>query len=524
MNLRAAIWARVSSEPQADDDTKDSIPTQLSQARELCARENWDIVAELIVPGFSSDYIDFHELARDARNANPPIHAFDELAALWETRGMDILIVRDGSRFARTRSLHGYFVDRTILQCKASIYSFADGMIDERNAGIFHSMSSYQTVNERERLVQRHKIGMNKLAERGFPTNRTAILSHRVVRDELGRRLCVEVRPEFRAMWDALEKILLAGTSWAKVEAELFKLGYTAANGKPYLSRKFFYLLHNPYFWGNSGTNYYDHYGLWAFDSDEPVPSGAIIYRDTHEATYTGIQADRVKSEIRRRSRENGVVVGSARPDTPHWFSGLVICDECGKCTSTAKRGKYLRCHSFWSGNTEGCTQSKHLRTDALKIYVDSWLRQMLSSDDLTSFFAAGVEDHAVTVAQLRSKEAQLAGLLNDINTLVDDRLNARTPEVRQIYSHKIASAETQLENLKALILDLRHKTEQENNLESRERSIEELAKLGIDNLWNEAPHRINQLLYNILGSWRFRMRDAEIKGRMKTHRRRKPR
>jgi DNA invertase Pin-like site-specific DNA recombinase len=517
MNPRAVIWASVSTEEQAVEE-KDSIPMQLKNARDLCASEHWDIVAELIVPGHSRNYIKFDSLARDARNSSPPITAFDELNELWESKGMDILIVRDGSRFARTQALHGYFVDMTIITCGARIYSFSDGMIDERNAPMFHSMSSYRSVVERQQLVARHKWGMNRRAERGLPPNRAAVFSHRIVRDSLGKAVRVEVRTELRTLFNDLEKVLLSGVAWSDIEAELFNLGHSNRNGNPYSARKFYYLLHNPYFWGNAGVNYYNEYGSWAFDPDSPAPEAATIYRNTHEAVYTGVQADKVIAEIRRRARESGIVVGSAKPATPYWFSGLVICDQCKYKTSATAGGKYIRCRTHASLQPEACDQSKHIHRRDLQHYVDSWLRQLLAADDLEAFFAAGDEDHAANLLQLRQKEIQLRDHMLYINTIIDDRLNARTLEVREIYTRKLTDAETHLDSLKTEIAALRQRAEQADKPANRKRTLDELAAIGLKNFWSLPPHRINQVLHSLLGHWRFRMRDGELIGRTRSY------
>jgi hypothetical protein len=78
----------------------------------------------MLVPGHSRRYIDFHVLASDA--AQGGIDAFYRLRQHWEARDFDVLIVRDGERFACTQALHAYVVERTIT-VGARIYSLQDG-------------------------------------------------------------------------------------------------------------------------------------------------------------------------------------------------------------------------------------------------------------------------------------------------------------------------------------------------------------------------------------------------------------
>src|SRR5689334_9451085 len=125
---RAVIWCAVSTKAQVDD--KDSLPTQESEARAFCDREGLEVVAVLLVPGHSRRYTDIHELAAAMRKQG--IDAFDRLLDLWATRGFDVLVCRDGNRFARTQSLFSRVVEDTI-NIGATIYSLADGKVDKEN-------------------------------------------------------------------------------------------------------------------------------------------------------------------------------------------------------------------------------------------------------------------------------------------------------------------------------------------------------------------------------------------------------
>ena len=100
MSLRAIIWCAVSTKGQAVEE-KDSLPTQEADARAKCDAEGWEVVDVLKVPGHSRNYIDIHECARDMRKNG--IDAFDKLIRHWEDRDFDVLVARDGDRFARTQ-------------------------------------------------------------------------------------------------------------------------------------------------------------------------------------------------------------------------------------------------------------------------------------------------------------------------------------------------------------------------------------------------------------------------------------
>src|SRR5689334_17253022 len=101
--LRAVLWCAVSTKEQADDE-KFSLSDQEKAQRDLCTAQDWTVTAVLIVPGHSRRFIDIHKLAAKAREEG--VDAFDRVLDLWERKAFDVLICRDGNRFARTQSLH----------------------------------------------------------------------------------------------------------------------------------------------------------------------------------------------------------------------------------------------------------------------------------------------------------------------------------------------------------------------------------------------------------------------------------
>jgi DNA invertase Pin-like site-specific DNA recombinase len=87
--MKAALYARVSSERQAEKDL--SIPAQLKALKKYALDREWDVVAEYVDEGES------------ARTANRP--AFREMisTAKKRERPFDTILVWKLSRFARNR-------------------------------------------------------------------------------------------------------------------------------------------------------------------------------------------------------------------------------------------------------------------------------------------------------------------------------------------------------------------------------------------------------------------------------------
>jgi hypothetical protein len=61
------------------------------------------------------------------------------------------------------------------------------------------------------------------------------------------------------------------------------------------------------------------------YDESVLLSEGAIVFRNTHLAVWTGELAEQIKAELVRRS---DIVRGKAEPRFTKNFTGLVICSE----------------------------------------------------------------------------------------------------------------------------------------------------------------------------------------------------
>jgi len=98
MTHRCIIWAAVSTEAQAED-KKESIPAQVEEARKTIQERGWQEIAEpLIVPG-QSRYVNWLD------QAMAEIPQMAQLVQMAEEGKIDLVVVRDWDRLARTESL-----------------------------------------------------------------------------------------------------------------------------------------------------------------------------------------------------------------------------------------------------------------------------------------------------------------------------------------------------------------------------------------------------------------------------------
>jgi hypothetical protein len=93
--LRVAVWAAVSSPPQADDD-KTSLPRHKGRGREFLQALGGQVVAVYSVPGHSREYRLWSDIERG-------IPAYRELRLAGECQAFDVLHPADVDRLGAHR-------------------------------------------------------------------------------------------------------------------------------------------------------------------------------------------------------------------------------------------------------------------------------------------------------------------------------------------------------------------------------------------------------------------------------------
>ncbi|MEQ8678097.1 MAG: recombinase family protein [Aggregatilineales bacterium] len=451
--LRCIIWCAVSSQAQNEPE-KISLPQQESDSRALAEGNGWEIIDVLRVPGHSRRYVDFHKLASDA--AKQGVDAFHRLHAHWEARDFDIMVVRDGDRFARTQALHAYVVERTI-NIKARIYSLQDGWIDDTNYRMWIAMGGYKAAGDIDRLVKARDRAMTALAKRGLPITSRVPISHKVIRDQnTGRAICLEVDEDKRRLWTDLAEVILDGVAWFNVEEELYnRYGHVNDEGEKYYPGYMYRLIMKPLFWGHMARHHNSanakngfKYGEWIYDENVPIPEGAMVFYYTHDPVWTGDTADRVKAEINRRSQ---VVHGHGSPQNTHRFSGLGVCAVCGSFWAThVKTGRNYRCVLCPAAKTKSktlpdCNNKRVLNERRLIAMMTEYLQQMIErqSTDIFNDSDPVQEDTALRVQQL---DGEIAALEIEARGLIRQQAKAGA-ELQSIYHEELTQINTRQGN-----------------------------------------------------------------------------
>jgi DNA invertase Pin-like site-specific DNA recombinase len=525
--LRAAIWCAVSTHAQHEPE-KVSLPEQEEQSRLHAQKNGWQVVDLMKVPGHSRRYIDFHELAADA--AEEGIDSFYRLKAHWETRDFDVLIIRDGDRFARTQALHAYITEQ-IIKSGATIFSLADGLIDERNYRMWIAMSGFKAAGEIDRLVKARDTAMTDLAKRGLPITSRIPISHRTLRDEkTGKVTRFEVNENRRRMWDDLAHLILEGIAWERMERELYsRFGHVNDKGEIFHPNFMHRLVMRPMFWGHMARFHCSKEskngfktGRWVYDESEPIPEGTLVFRNTHSAVWTGELADRVRQELDRRSQH---IRGRAKPHTTHVLSGLVICGECGSFMSVfADRGSKYRgifCPASKGKATirHSCSNRGVTNQRPILERLNRYLEQMLC-ENTTDIFTDQVSDVPTLQRRVARLDADIVRIEDQVRIAIRKQTTARE-EVQHIFDEEIEKLSDQLKVMRESRARLQGEalaTQHKNAVQQV--TLEELASLTLERFWQQESRTINQTLHRLMGKRRLVLLGGEIQGAVEVKRR----
>lgn len=158
---RIAVWAAVSSRPQAE---KDSISDQLAAGRAFVAARKGLLVAELVVPGKSRSYPTIAE-AIEGMGANS---AYEHLLALLQQQAIDLLWCRALDRIGRTDPI----IAEVQWRCqRAGVLVWSEQMPPTGQATGDLYLAAIERAGAQKEVMEikrRRYYGMNARARRGY--------------------------------------------------------------------------------------------------------------------------------------------------------------------------------------------------------------------------------------------------------------------------------------------------------------------------------------------------------------------
>lgn len=507
---RAISWAAVSSAVQADDD-RESIPTQIAENEAAAQKLGLALADTLVVPGHSRRYLDFHELAEDARAKG--IDAFDKLLNHIRAKDFDVLLCRDGDRFARSQALHAFIVE-SVIEAGARIYSLADGWIDKTNYRMFIAMGGYRSAGDIDKLVARRDMGMRGRIKRGLPSNRL-IDCYLPVRDErTGEMLGIVPDPALHQLFVDVATLLLDGVPYTELGVKLYtEYHHVNKKGAPLWGRAIARYLYSPTFWGHSAYRHrvnrtYGKSSRWVYDDTEPVPEGVVLTRNTHEPIYTGELGERVKAELRRRED----MVGKRVPRGPYPMTGLIYCGECGRRMTVHSNyhGKHVyACTMAYSKEVyKGvCSNRKLIKeSEALELVRELLLAAIDPNTDVFPLL------NKQAASRLNSLRDELTTLRSQLDTMVAEQVTLKSTVARQAYAQQIDNIAARIEVVEGQLFDTdaAERSAMRATIE-RDKLLKWIAAHGVDALLSDEAHKINQVLRVVLTNVQIRGKEGKV-------------
>lgn len=516
----ALILAAVSTPEQAADD-KQSLETQERDLRAIAEGRGWQVMGVLKIPGFSRSYYSWDECAQDMLAQG--ITAMADLKRLTEQHAYDVFMVRDADRFGRTQSLIMQVAETICIRHRLKIYSQIDNTLVEGEAARFWAaMTGLRSAGEMDKKRLYYKNGMDKRAENGFHQGVTPWF-HRTIHDEeSGKPLRVEVREEYRYIWDAVYKSLVIDrVGFKRLEKHLLD-AYQIVNpqtGAQFRAHAIYDVLcKNPAAWGHRVRGLRDHIrkhgdqaGEWMYNREVPPPADIRMYYDVLPPIYTGQQAQDMIDELRRRQGQ----IGGTRPTNPSPFTGLLVCYHCGRyLVYTHKKhiNWYVyRCQTHELRHTYDMDCAATRRSIPLKkvrAWLTPFLEQLLAGQPLEEAFPSSTSSAEQELAAI---EQQIEAITAEKTRLVE-RLGLIPDSMLQDYQRQMQAVADRAEALTKRQHELKIVASAQNR-GGQIAAMNELAQIGVEDFWLLESGRQQQLLKRLFGKWRIIVSDGEVVG-----------
>ncbi len=512
---RALILNAVSTPEQA---RKFSLKYQDEISRTYCTAQGWEVVESLFSDTSRFEYDNIDDIARVNK-------AFAMLRQHIEAKDFDVLIIHSFDRLARDPALIVQLIQR-VVRTGATIWAHQGGEVNATNYLILCGAITFMIAAPIRTFVEKSQATKEKQAQAGLHAEGKPSMIHRVVRNEQGRRIGMEVNEVARPLFMRLAELLadpLKKITWDAATAILLKEGFTTPSGAVLRKQTLYRTVVHPEFWGNMARNFWRttragkniRYNYeWIFDADYPPPPDVRIYYNTHPPFLSGDLAERLKARLRQDFAAKGRARHAGMPSA---FRGLVVCVHCGLALTWHRRGKYVygSCSGRWY-KPPTCDQRNITTEVAVREALDARLREITVTGDLqpiSTAEAAAEREHVHALqAALVDVEKELAGLLRD-KALTEDH------DLLTTYSDLISSASARLKAVRSQLQRAQTQMISEDADYARHRAAQELIALTVDGFWKLPQEQQNRLLHQLFGHYRLVANGRKIVGIMRTNR-----
>jgi site-specific DNA recombinase len=426
---RAAIYARVSSERQAEKDL--SIPAQIKALKKFALERNWDIVAE---------YVDE---AESARTANRP--AFKEMiaAAKKKVKPFDIILVWKLSRFARNRE--DSILYKSLLRKRGISVISINEQVDESPAGhllegIIEVIDEFYSINLSQDTIR----GMKENISRGFYNGGLAPLGYKRIKVKvgMGEKTKLAIEENEGQIVQRIFRMALQGNGGKEIAKALNAEGIRTRLGKHFSTTSINHILRNEVYtgaliWRLNGSNY--------TNSAKKELVEVIRIPNSHDSLVSKDDFDQVQQFLTERRP----IAHHPRTTTSQYLlSGLLHCGKCGAAMSGcwAKSGQYFyyECVQHQKKGKDVCNhrlvgkerlESFVLERIQANILTDENIKQLvqLVNDELienSGFYEQQISEIEQQLGQVQGRLAKLYAALETGKMDIED-LAPRIKELR---------------------------------------------------------------------------------------------
>ena len=493
--MRAAIYARVSSEPQAERGT---IASQVEALEQKVAAEGDELVARFIDDGYSG-----------ARLDRPGL---DDLRNEAEAARFERVWCLTPDRLARNFAFQMLVIDELSRLGVEVCFADAPPIDNDPQARLLVQMQGVIAEYERAHSAERQRRGkLYKVRAGEAIFHRVPFGYRRVASSETTPARLEIYEPEATVVRRIFDDYVGGGHSIREIARRLFADGIPSPTGKQvWASSTLGPLLRNSTY---AGTAYWYRH--------ETVPSSTPGGRPTRRRraredwiavpTPAIISAESFEAAARISSRNAAFSPRKAPPD--RWLlRGLVLCGRCNvRCsclrapTSRGGHNYYYSCayhDPLKAGGPDNRCTERQIRADELDAFVFEEVRAaLLHPEQLTAGEAAvasrqPLADDELLNAQLERLERQLAAVEAERRRLVDcyqaglidlPELTKRSGDVKS-RSAKLSSQREQLVSARSELLS-------ENRLRVRVSDFASRVAAGIESLDFAGRQRLMRLL-----------------------------
>ena len=391
--MRVAIYARVSSERQAEKDL--SIPTQVKALKRHALNHQWDVVAEFI------------DEAESARTANRP--AFKDMiaAAKSKVKPFDAILVWKLSRFARNRE--DSVIYKSLLKRQQISVISINEQVDESPAGalfegIIEVIDEFYSANLSQDTVR----GMKENAERGFRNGGSTPFGYRRASESHGAITKSRLVPDEREAPIVTRAFDLAfhGQGAREIASSLNGDGLRTRSGKHFGATVINHMLRNEVY---AGTLVWNKYSKGSGGRQKKAEAEIIRVPDCHTALVDRHVFDQVQGMLTSRRPS---VKHPKRVSSQYLLSGLAHCARCGS-TAVGTNGKsgqflYYSCNSRVMKGLTACDASPMNARKLEGFVVDRIKENILTEESLGQLVHLANEELGVS---RRRAEQQLKRL-----------------------------------------------------------------------------------------------------------------